>query len=85
MLLPAWYENAPLTILEAYTYGKPVLGARIGGIPEMIEVGKTGDLFVPRDLKELRERILNMWKERETSFYFYKDDMHIVTDNRVIA
>jgi len=29
-----WYENAPVSLLEAYALGKPVIGARIGGIPE---------------------------------------------------
>src|SRR4030042_586656 len=41
------YENAPLSILEAFAYGKPVIGARIGGIPEMIEDGVNGFLFEP--------------------------------------
>ena len=40
-----WYENNPLTILEAYSQGKPVIGSAIGGIPEIIDEGKTGFLF----------------------------------------
>lgn len=40
-----WEENNPLTIIESYTLGKPVIGARIGGIPEIIEEGKTGFIF----------------------------------------
>jgi glycosyltransferase involved in cell wall biosynthesis len=60
------YENAPMTLLEAYSYGKPVLGARIGGIPEMIEEGKTGELFEPKNVTELREKILTLWESRET-------------------
>ena len=28
-----WYENAPMSILESFAYGKPVIGTRIGGIP----------------------------------------------------
>lgn len=43
VVLPSeWYENAPMSILEAYALGRPVLGARIGGIPEMIDEGETG-------------------------------------------
>ena len=42
-VLPAeWYENAPMSVLESYAMGKPVLGADIGGLPELIESGRTG-------------------------------------------
>ena len=40
-----WYENNPMTIVEAYSMGVPVIGASIGGIPEIIEDGHTGYLF----------------------------------------
>jgi len=56
-----WYENAPMTILEAYGYGKPVIGANIGGIPEMIVDGETGLLFPPGDAENLREKINQLW------------------------
>lgn len=39
------FENNPMTIVESYSYGVPVIGARIGGIPEIIEEGKTGYTF----------------------------------------
>jgi glycosyltransferase involved in cell wall biosynthesis len=39
------YENSPLTILEPFALGKPVIGARIGGIPELIQDGVNGYLF----------------------------------------
>ena len=56
------YENAPMTILEAYAHAKPVIGACIGGIPEMIEDGQTGMLFRPGHVKELRDAILTLWR-----------------------
>lgn len=40
-----WYENNPMTIVEAYSAGVPVIGARIGGIPEIIDEGRTGFMF----------------------------------------
>jgi glycosyltransferase involved in cell wall biosynthesis len=39
------YDNAPVTIAEAYRYGLPVIGSNLGGIPEMIQENKTGFLF----------------------------------------
>lgn len=50
-----WYENNPLTIIEAYSFGKPVIGARIGGIPEIIDENKTGYLFNPGDKSGLEQ------------------------------
>lgn len=64
VIMPSeWYENAPLSLLEAFAYGKPVIGAAIGGIPEMIDDGVNGFLFTPGkidELKEAIERILTM-------------------------
>jgi glycosyltransferase involved in cell wall biosynthesis len=62
-----WYENAPITILESFAYGKPVVGSRIGGIPEMISDGVDGYLFEPGNADGLREKLelmLNMTDAR---------------------
>jgi glycosyltransferase involved in cell wall biosynthesis len=56
VVLPSeWYENAPMSILEAYALNRPVLAAEIGGIPEMIDVGRTGWLFRPGDAGALAD------------------------------
>lgn len=39
-----WYENMPFSIVESFAFGKPVIGANLGGIPEMITSNKTGFL-----------------------------------------
>jgi glycosyltransferase involved in cell wall biosynthesis len=54
LLLPSlWYENAPVTIIEAAAYGLGTLGSEIGGIPEFVEPGQTGFLFPPGDARAL--------------------------------
>lgn len=52
-----WYENNPHSILEAFALGKPVIGSRIGGIPELVREGITGLLFEPHDTQDLRNKI----------------------------
>lgn len=65
LVIPSeWYENAPMSVLEAFTHGKPVIGADIGGIPEMIEPGKTGFLFPPADQESLRRVLTGFWHNR---------------------
>ena len=52
-----WYENNPYSVIEALCLGAPVLGARIGGIPELIEESVNGFLFTPKNISELKEKI----------------------------
>lgn len=59
-----WYENAPMTILEAFAYGKPVVATRIGGIPELVTDGKTGHLVDCQAPDQLRIAIRNLWSDR---------------------
>ena len=43
--------------------GQPVIGANAGGVPELIEAGRTGELFECGDADQLAERISSFWKE----------------------
>lgn len=51
------YENYPMTILESFACGKPVIGSDIGAIPELIKDGWNGLLFQPGDSRKLAEKI----------------------------
>ncbi|MGH6794209.1 MAG: glycosyltransferase, partial [Methylocella sp.] len=54
IVLPSeWYENSPMSVVEAFQRGKPLVGARIGGIPELIEEGRTGWSFRAGDVADL--------------------------------
>jgi glycosyltransferase involved in cell wall biosynthesis len=58
MVLPSeWYENAPMSVMEAYALERPVIGADIGGIPELIRVSETGALFTSGDAEALANQL----------------------------
>ena len=59
-----WYENCPFSVMESQMYGTPVLGARIGGIPELIREGETGELFESGNVRVLTEKIRHLWENR---------------------
>jgi len=50
-----WYENSPMAIYESFMNGTPVIGSKIGGIPELIKEGINGFLFEAGDVKKLQE------------------------------
>lgn len=52
-----WYENNPMAIIESFFMGKPVIGSRIGGIPELVN-SDNGLLFDPENAKSLAEALL---------------------------
>ena len=55
-VLPSeWYENAPISVLEGLAMGKPAIGARIGGIPEIIRPGESGWLFESGNVAQLAQ------------------------------
>ena len=56
------YENCPFSVLESINYGTPVLGADIGGIPELIR--GNGALFASGDVEQLVEKIQELWQNR---------------------
>lgn len=62
MVIPSeWSENNPLTVIESQSLGTPVLGARIGGIPELIEENVTGMTFESGNVEDLKKKIDKMW------------------------
>jgi glycosyltransferase involved in cell wall biosynthesis len=59
-----WYENQPYAILESFAAGTPVVGAAIGGIPELVEPGRTGALFEAGSAESLAEALASMQADR---------------------
>ena len=76
-----WYENCPFSVMESQLYGTPVLGARIGGIPELIAEGKTGELFESGNAAQLKEKIQKMWGSRELTARYSENCAHLRFDD----
>lgn len=56
-----WYENCPFSVMESQMYGTPVLVSDLGGAPELVQAGRTGELFRGGDARELTEHIRALW------------------------
>lgn len=50
-----WPENCPLSVIESISLGTPVVASRIGGIPELVREGETGELFEAGNAAQLEE------------------------------
>jgi glycosyltransferase involved in cell wall biosynthesis len=63
LVLPSTcYEMFPLVLLEAMSFRVPVIAANIGGIPEIIEDGKSGLLFEPGNAEDLARKMQYLWE-----------------------
>ena len=56
-VMPSLEEGFPIAALDAMAAGLPVLATSVGGVPELIEDGKTGWLVPPRDVEALAARL----------------------------
>jgi len=68
-----WYEGAPLTIIEAFATGTPVIASRLGSMLDTITDGYDGLHFTAGDENDLRQKILNFLKITEINDQLYKN------------
>ena len=61
-----WYDNSPMVIYESFSCRTPVIGSKIGGIPELIEDGFNGYLFEAGNVNELQQLLENLIDSPET-------------------
>jgi len=58
-----WYENCPYSILETLAIGKPVIGANIGGIPELVNNKENG--FIYNTVEDLTEKMNILFEDEK--------------------
>ncbi len=62
-VLPSDYEAFGLVLLEALAQGTPVIASRVGGIPEIVEDGRSGLLVPPGDVGALAAALARLWAD----------------------
>lgn len=73
IILPSeWYENGPYSAIEALQLGRPIIGADIGGIPELID--NNGYLFKSRNIDSLKDAILKLEKLDNEQYGVFKEN-----------
>jgi glycosyltransferase involved in cell wall biosynthesis len=60
VVLPSLFEGLPLSLLESFACGKPVVATRTGGVAELIKDGVNGLLCPPKNAKALAEGIIRL-------------------------
>lgn len=66
-ILPSYSEGLPMSILEAISYGLPVISTPVGGIPDAVKDGVNGFLISPGDYKALAQKINAIANDKELS------------------
>lgn len=77
-----WYENCPFSVIESIINRTPVVGANLGGVPELLENGKTGILYNADDSDELTKIIAELWDASDKLQEMYENCSIAARDGR---
>ena len=89
-ILPSWNEGLPMSMLEAMSFGIPVIVTRVGGIPSVIHNGYNGLMISPKSKEELKNaicRLLNddaYMKKMSEHAYCTVEKGYSITNNIVL-
>ena len=75
-----WYEPSPYAILQSFAAGKTVIGAKIGGINDLIIEGKNGLLFDFGNVVQLAEKIKLLLNDEDKIFEFGKNARKLIEE-----
>ncbi len=76
-----WYENCPFSVIESQMYGTPVIGSKMGGIPELIREGETGLLFEAGNADDLEKNLRFLLENPEKLSEFTKNCKAVSFEN----
>jgi len=80
-VLPSLHEGLGIALLEAMAFGVPVIGTKVGGIPEIIQAGYNGELVNPGDSEELARKIIDLLEDEERRKLYRKNGKKIIEDH----
>ncbi|WP_248405291.1 glycosyltransferase [Butyrivibrio fibrisolvens] len=75
-------ENCPFSVIESIVNGTPVVGSDIGGVPELIDDGKTGMLFEAENVSDLTDKIFKLWNDNEQIQKMHDNCLQVATSDR---
>ena len=60
LIVPSYYESLGIVYIEALSFGIPVIASDVGGVKEIITIGKEGYLIKSGDINQLKKHIVNL-------------------------
>jgi len=81
VILPSLSEGMPNVALEGMLFGKPVIGTRVGGTPEVIIDRKTGILVPPKNVTSLADSILELLNDENKMRAYSESSRTFVQEN----
>jgi glycosyltransferase involved in cell wall biosynthesis len=80
-VLPSQEEALGTSILEASSAGVPVIGSKVGGIPECVREDKNGLLFEAMNVEDLKEKLLELIDNKEKLDFYKQNARKFIEEN----
>lgn len=77
-ILPSYYEGLPISILEAMSYGMPIISTPVGGIPEIVKNGENGFTVTPGNKEQIWDAIRFFLRHPEEIEKYGKKSLELV-------
>lgn len=78
-ILPSYNEGLPIAILEAMSYGCPIISTAVGGIPAIVKNGVNGYLINPGDIVEIQNSILSFIQNRDKVEKYGRQSINLIS------